>query len=812
MREDLRDTLRFLTRRPGYAVTAILTLALGLAANAAFFSLVNATLLAPLPIRDADRLANVYMSRSDGTSYGALSYADYRDLVAASDAVFDGVAGYTGFLGTVTSGGRAESVFGELVTGNFFDVLGVTPAVGRGFLPDEDRVLDADPVTVLGYGFWQRQFGGDPAVVGQSVTLNGRPYRIVGVAPRGFNGMLVRGFAADLWVPTMMMGQIRNSRPDERNERFLFVKARLANGATMAQAAAAVGTIGRTLEQDHPDTNQGRRVRLMPSTAVLINPEADRVIRPLAIVLLAAAGLLLVVVCANLAGLLLARASSRRGEIAVRLALGAGRARIVRQMLVESVLLVAGGTALALLLATWLAGLIVGFKPPLPVPLSFDVHVDGRVIAYTAALAAATALLMGLGPALRSSRTAVVPTLRGRVESSRRRRWWGLRQSLLVPQVAVSFVLLLVAALFTHSVSRAGAVDPGFDASRGAFVALNLGLSGYDEQRAAAFYDALLARADSTPGVRAAAITDRIPLDLYGSQSITLTPDVGGAAGTPVAGQMGHVGVGYFDALGIPIERGRGFTRDDLLAAAPVAILSADTARRFWPGVDPVGQRVRLGDESEPWLTVVGVTADVKVQSLGEANVPFVYRPLAAGHTALLRVVARTDDEPARAVAQLREDVAALDPRVAVFDSGTLGDVVDVMLFPFRMIAALGTALGIVAVALAGVGLYGVAAFTLAGRRRELAVRVALGATPRHVVRLVLGGGLGAVVAGLAIGLPIAYAAARFSATWLFGISPADPLAFGAAAAVLTAVGVTAGIGPARRAIRSQPLTSLGSE
>jgi putative ABC transport system permease protein len=809
MRQDLRESLRAFKRRPGYTAMAVLSLALGLGANAAFFTLVDAALLAPLPIRDADRVANVYMSRSDGTSYGALSYADYRDL-SASAPVFSGVAGYTGFLATVTDGGRAESVFGELVTGNFFQVLGVTPAVGRGFLPQEDRALDADPVAVLGYGFWQRRFGGDPAAVGQSITLNGRAYRIVGVAPRGFTGMLVRGFSADLWVPTMMMGQIRHSRPDDRHERFLFVKARLAPAATMDEAASAVDAIGRALERDHPETNRGRRLRLMRSTAVIVNPEADRVIRPAGVVLLAAAGLLLVVVCTNLAGLLLARAVSRRGEIAVRLALGAGRARIVRQMLMESTLLAGAGAAVALVLTNGLAALIVGFKPPLPVPLSFDVRVDGRVIAYTAGLAVLTAILMGLAPALRSSRTAVVPTLRGVPDPSRRRRWWGLRQSLLVPQVTVSFVLLLVAALFAHSLSRAGAVDPGFAVNRSAFVALNLGLSGYDEPRAEAFYDALTRRMASLPGLRAVAVTDRIPLDLYGSQSATLMPD-DPARGPAVDGQMGHVGPGYFEALDIAIVRGRAFSRADMQPGAAVAIVSAETARRFWPGVDPIGRRLRLGaDAGAPWLTVVGVAANVKVQSLGESPLPFVYRPL-VGHTALLRIVAGTDDDPVRTATAMRETVAAIDPGVAVFDSGTLTDVLGVMLFPFRLVAGLGAALGIVAVALAGVGLYGVAAFTLAGRQRELAVRVALGATPKHIVRLVLGSSLGALGTGLAIGVPAAYGVARIGATWLFGIAPADPLAFGTATLVLAAAAGVAAIGPARRAMRSPPSASLGA-
>jgi len=810
LHQDLRAATRLILRRPGFAAAVVATLALGIGANAAFFSIVNATLLSPPPVRDPARLVNVYMSRSNGSPYGALSYLDYRDL-AASVSGFDGVAGYSGFLGTVTSRGRAESVFGELVTGNFFQVLGVPPLVGRGFLPEEDRTPDTHPVAVLGYGFWQRRFGGDPAAVGRTVTLNGRAYTIVGVAPSSFTGMLVRGFAADLWVPTMMMGHVRSSQLDERNERWLFVKARLADGVSREQAAAAAATVASRLAGDYPTTNEGRAFRIVPSADVLITPEADRVIRPVAGALLVAAGLVLLVASVNLMGLLLARAASRRREVAVRLALGAGRVRIVRQMLVESAMLATLGGACALLLAEWLAAVLVGFKPPLPVPLSFDVHVDARVVAYTAGLTMLATLLMGLLPALRSSKPALVPALKGD-EAGLARRRWGLRQSLLVPQVAISFVLLLVAALFTRSVDRADAIDPGFDLDHGALVALNLGLSGYDEPGARAFYDDLIRRVRARPGVSAVAVTDRIPLDLYGSQSTALSRDDDDAPGASIPGQMGHVGAGYFETLGIAIQRGRAFTRADTLPGAPVVIVSAEAARRLWPGDDPIGRRLRLGGEDGPSVEVVGVAADVKVQSLGEAPLAFVYRPLASSHTGLLRVVARVDGDPARAVAWLREDVEAGSPDVAVFDSGTMSDVLGVMLFPFKMAAALASALGLFTLALTAVGLYGVAAFALAGRRRELAIRVAVGASSGDIVRLVLRDSLTAVTAGLAVGLPLAYVAARLAGTWLFGVSPADPLAFGEATFVLAAAALAAGVAPARRAIRLDPLASLRFE
>jgi len=812
LRYDLRSAWRLLTGRPGFAAAIVVTLALGIGANAAFFAVVNATLFSSPPVSDPDRLVNVYMSRSNGSPYGALSYLDYRDL---ADAVpqFAGVAGYSGFLGTVTSGGRAESVFGELVTGNFFQVLGVVPVAGRAFLPEEDRSPDTHPVAVLGYGFWQRRFGGDPAAVGRTVTLNGRAYTIVGVAPASFTGMLVRGFSADLWVPTMMMGHVRDSQLDERNERWLFVKARLADGASTEAAAAAAATLAGRLAHDYAATNEGRTFSVVPSGDVLINPEADRVIRPLAVVLLVAAGLVLLVACANLTGLLLARAASRRREVAVRLALGAGRARIARQILVESAVLAALGGAGALVLAGWLAVFLIGFKPPLPVPLSFDVHLDQAVVLYTAGLTVLAALLMGLLPALRSSRPALLPALKGDETGAVRRRRWGLRQSLLVPQVAISFVLLLVAALFAHSVGRADAVDPGFDLDRGALVALNLGLSGYDEARARAFYDELARRVEARPGVGAVAVTDRIPLDLCGSQSTTLTREGDNATEPPVAGQMGHVGAGYFDVLGIAILRGRAFTAADMQPGAPVAIVSAEAARRLWPGDDPIGRQVRLGGERGPWVEVVGVAADAKIQSLGESPLPFVYRPLGSGYTGLLRVVARVDGDPARAVGWLREDVEALSSsEVAVFDSGTMSDVLGVMLFPFRMAAALGTALGLFTLVLAAVGLYGVAAFTLAGRRRELAIRVAVGATSGDVVRLVVGDGLAAVAAGLAVGLPAAYVVARLAGAWLFGVSPADPLAFGTATVVLVAAALAAGVAPARRAVRLDPSEALRVE
>ena len=805
---SLRHAVRLIVTRPGFSVIVIVTLALGIGVNSAFFSIVNAVLLRPPAVAAPERLMNVYTTKADGSGYGALSYPDYQDVRALTP--FDGVAGYSGLMASLNDDGRSEMLFGELVTGNYFSVLGVRPQRGRFFLPEEDRTPMSHPVIVLGDGLWRRRFAADPSIIGRTIAVNGRQFTVVGIAPPEFTGSLFRGFAVDVWVPVMMMSAVRTNELANRGERWMFVKGRLARGATPEQAASALRALGDQLAARDPATNAGRALRLIPSSDVRVTAEGDGAIIPAATFMLLAVGLILLIACTNLANLMLARAAARQHEIAVRAALGASRWRIVREMVGESaVLSVAGGMA-GLLLAAWLARLLVAFKPPLPVAISFDVGIDVRVIGYTAALTGLTTILFGLVPAIHATRGDLGAAMRHRSGGmSARGRRYGLRNLLLIPQVALSVTLLVVAGLFARSVANAGAVRVGFDLERTATIALNLAPSGYDETRARTFYRELSRRALTLPGVSAVAVADRIPLDLYGSRTTSLAIEGGAADVVERAVQHARVEPTYFATLGIPVVRGRGLTTSDTAANTPVAIISVAASRRWWPGRDAIGERIYLDGEAARSVEIVGVAADAKVQTLGEAPEPLVYRPLATGYPGLVRLIVRTSGDPAALVPALRRFVSEIDPAVAVFESQTMDQHLGVMLFPFRMAAALSTALGAFALLLAAVGLYGVLAFGVAERASELALRIALGAQRAAVLRLVVADGLHVVAIGLALGLILALALSRVLASWLFGIQPTDPLVFIGMPAVLIGVAVMASIVPARRATSVDPMGVL---
>ena len=800
---DLRYALRLLKLRPGSSAAIVLTLALAIGANGTLFTLVNAALFSPLPVERADRLVNIYTTTPNGTGYGALSYPDYADLAQSGGALAD-TLGYSGLMATLTGEGGSEVVFGELVTANYFSALGVRPAIGRGFLPVEGQERGAHPVVVISDRLWKRRFNADPNIAGQTLPLNGRPYTIVGVAPEGFGGLLFRAIAVDVWAPASMMGALRTDQLDNRDERWMFVKARLIERATADQAAAQAQAVASNLASAHPTSNRGRTFRVVPTTDVVVNPDGDRGVLAASGAVMFAAGLVLVVACANLAGVMLARGLARRREIAIRLAIGARRLDVLRQLLIESALLSVVGGALGLALAGWLARALAAWRPDLPIPVSLNTAIDARVALFTAILTLASMTAFALVPALRASRLPVASTATGFAAPSgrKRRRLFGLRDAVIVPQLAIAIALIAVAGLFVRSVGRADAVSPGFDTSRTAFIALSLGMSGYDEARAKQFYDALGRMLVEQNVATAAAGTTRLPLDLYGSQSAGIVLDDGAERSV----QTGRVGAGFFSVLDVPIVRGRAFDSRDASSGDSVAIVSAAAARQFWPGADPVGRVLRIGDSA---ATVIGVVADVKVQTLGEVPQPFVYRPLASGHAGLMRLVIRTTGDPDRAVERMRQAVRVLDPAVAVFEARSMAHYVDVMLYPYRIAATVGSAFGILALALAGVGLYGVIACGVGERLRELAIRLALGARAGALVRATLEETIRAAAVGVGAGAVLAFVAGQLLAEVLFGISPLDPVTLLSTAASLVVVLGVAAASPVRRALGVDPMSLL---
>jgi predicted permease len=799
-------------KRPLFSAIVVLTLGSGIGVNSAIFSLVNAALFGSLGVHAPSELLNVYTTDSTGHGFGGNSYADYVYLRDES-RVFNGVLGYSGLMTTVTGDGSPEVLFGELVTGNYFAVSGAPIALGRGFLPEEDRTAGTHPVVVIGHRLWQRRFGGDPGVIGRRITLNGHPYTIVGVAGAAFNGLLFRGISAELWAPAMMMGQLRTDQLANRDERWMFVKGRLAPGVTLDRARAELATSGAQLATAYPASNHGRSFAALRTTDVLVNPEGDRYVIPAAALLVLAVAFVLLIACTNLANMMLARATARRREIAVRLALGASRGRLVRQLMSESALLAVLGGALGLLVAYWLTKLLVAFRPPIPIPISLDVGIDFGVAAFTGLLSIFACVVFGLVPALHAARASVTAELTGHGVGVERRGRFRLRDVFLVPQLALSLVLLVVAGLFVRSIAKAGAVQPGFDIDHTAMIALNLALDGYTEAKARSFYEELSRRLRATSGVRGVTITDRIPLDLYGNQSTTISV-VGATAGqssAPTVVQYAGADASYFDALGVRMVRGRAFTEDEARVRAPVAIVSEHTARRLWPGADPIGQHVREGAAAE-MVAIVGVAADVKVQTLGEAPPAFLYRPFDPRYARLLRLIARTSDGSGALVAALRREVAAIDPQIAVFESKTMTEHLEVMLFPYRAAAQLSSALGLFGLLLASVGLYGVVAFGVARRTREFGVRMALGARGADILRLVLGESMRLVVVSVAIGVVLAVLIAQLLSGIVFGIGTHDPLTLLGVPAVLACVTLLASYLPTRRATRVSPAIALRDE
>jgi predicted permease len=800
----LRFAARSLVARPLFSGVIILSLGLAIGANSAVFSLVDAALLRPLDVREPDRLINVYTTDSGGTGYQTSSYPDYESLRENLRGV-SGVFGHSGLMTTIT-GGTPEVVFGEIVTGNYFAVSGARVALGRAFTPEEDRIPGANPVVVISDRLWRRRFAGDSAIIGRSITLNGHPFTVIGVAAPEFGGLLFRGLNAELWAPTMMMGQLRTDQLRNRHERWMFVKARLQPNSSIEQVSQSLTTIGARLATDHPESNVGRTFVARRTTDVMVNPDGDRFILPGAVMVLLAVGLIVLIAAANIANLMFARAAHRSREIAVRLALGATRKQLLTLLLSESALLAVLGGILGLGLAALFARLIVAFQPPIPVPISFHVGVDARVVGFTLLVTALAAIFFGLLPALHATRPSLTHALSGaHADLGRRSRLLRLRGLFLVPQLTLSLVLLVIAGLFTRSVVKAGTVNAGFDIERTAMIALSLNLDGYDADRAARFYEDLTRRLESHAEIQALSIADRIPLDLYGNQSEEI--NVADRADGVRVVQTANVDADYFRTLGVALVSGRSFTSPEVRAESPVVVVSDAFARRFWPNQNAIGRTFR--DATGRSVEVIGVARDTTVQTLGEAPTSLLYHPLPQRYTRLLRVVARSSGNADRLVATLRAEVAAIDPSVAIFESATMRSHLGLMLFPYRAAAGVSALLGAFGLLLSSIGLFGVVAFSVARRTRELGIRIAIGAAPAAVVRMVVGEQLRVIALSMALGLALAFGVARALDSVVFGISWADPVTFAAVTTVLAAVVTVASVVPATRASRISPATAL---
>ena len=818
--QDIRYGLRALRKNPGFTLVAVLTLALGIGVNTSIFSVVNAILFKPLPVPESERLAAVFSTIEERSANNLiretpLAYPDYVDFRDQTD-VFEGLFAYDTDGFALEQGNENVLVVGNKVTGNYFTTLKVEAALGRVFLPEEDIEPGASPLVVLSHSSWTRRFGSDPEVIGQTIHLNGIPFTIIGVAPESFKGLL-RGFSTELWIPMSMHAMIGPQNPGRLKNRggsWLSVMGRLKPGVTLEQAQAQLETVAQRLKTEFPDTNKDRGVTIFAANDVVLLPGVDKFLYITSVVIMLLVGLILLIACANVANMLLARATERRGEMAIRLALGAGRGRIVRQLVAESLLLSSLAAVAALLVAAWSNSLLNRPDIPLPVSIQFDLglSLDWRVWGFTMTAAVLTALFFGLLPALQASRPDIVAALKdegGRTTGSKTKN--RLRNLLVIGQVSLSFILLIVAGLSVRSLVNAHTIDPGFEPKNLVVAPFAVELLGYDEARGQAFYDQLTERMRTTPGVVSVASARHLPLtfELRTTRAVAQRdsstppktwPEVGTTAISPR----------YFETMQIPLLAGRDFTMLDDSEAPPVVIINEELARRYWPGENPLGQTLVLRFKGAH--EVVGVAKTHKYRTLGESPRTYVYQSLRANYEGTQHTIVRTAGDPASFLTTVRNEARAIDPKVPTFGINTLEKTAEVVLLLPRMSAGLFGLFGILGLILSIVGIYGVISYSVSQRIHEIGIRMALGAGYREIVGLVLRQGLTLTGIGVVLGLLGAFGVTRFLSSILYGITATDLTTFIGVSGILVGVALLACYVPARRAARVDPMVALRYE
>ena len=814
--QDVRYGLRMLRKSPGFTAIAILTLALGIGANTAIFSLADAFLFRPLAVKDADRLTVVAMQAREDGNLDQLSYPDFLDYKQQS-TVFTEMTGFVLDLAGIGAKGHAERVILSYVPSNYFTMLGLHPAAGRLIAPGEGDAPGSGPVVVLGYSYWQRRFGGDASVVGRSVNLDGQAVTVIGVMQKDYLGAFAV-IEMDAYAPIGMIsaGSNRPTFFTSRDNRSVRVLATLKPGVTPKQAEASLSVIAQRLAQQYPQTNQGKTPRVVPERLARPEPSVADSITLVAAVFLLLVGLVLLVACVNVANLLLARAAAREKEIAIRAAMGAGRLRLIRQLLTESLLLAFGGGVGGAILGLWVCHALEGLRPLGDFPIRFGNTFDWRVFTYVAAVALAAGIFAGLAPAMRVRKTNLNTTLRegGRGMIGDSARHW-LRNSLVTAQVAGSLVVLVAAGLFARSLGNAKSIDLGFDAHNLLNVGINPGMQGYDQPRAEALLRELLRRARALPGVESASLAYSIPLNYYGDgASIFVEGQTKAPNGrTPGAG-MNSVSAEYFTTMRMRILEGRSFTDSDTASSLPVAIVNQEMAKRLWPGQDALGRRFSFKEATGPKVTVVGVVKNVLYSGITDPAGPFFYLPETQNYKDVHVLQLRTSVSPENLIPVVEAQVRELDPNLPLFDvmsmekslTGANG------FFLFNMGAAFAGALGGLGLLLAVVGVYGVVSYTASRRTHEIGVRMALGAHPLSILGLVLRQAVYLVGTGVGFGLLAALGITRLIASLLVNVKSYDPFTFLSVAGLLVAVALGACYLPAYRATRVDPSIALRYE
>ena len=807
--QDVRYAVRMLRKSPGFTLVAILTLAFGIGINTAIFSFFDALVLRPLPVKDPGRIVNAYRTVQNESRYGTFSYLEYvyyRDQTSA----FSGLAASGGARMTLSGkDGAGETVHALLVSGNYFSLLGEDAALGRTFRPEEDQTPGSHPVVVLSYEFWRRRFGGNPNLPGKTITLNLIPYTVVGITHKGFGGMLPD--SPDLWVPAKMQG---NALPGDdfltnRNAAWLRVVGRLKSGIRRDQAQAELTVLARQFARGKDDERQKVSITLTPGS--FLTPGELGEVLPVAILLIGAVSLILLIACANIANLLLARGAARQKEIGIRQALGASRGRVVRQLLTENLLLALAGGAAGVLFSIWPTALLVPMiHPPGERSFQLNLNLDVEVLGYTTLLSLLTGIACGLLPALRASKHSIVTTLKGESSALGHRVSRSmLRSALVVSQVAASLLLLVAAGLLVRAMQKAQTVNLGFDLKNVLVVSADLHLHGYDARRSAAFERQLMERLESLPGVKSVGLAELVPLGSSFSATNFAPEGHEILPGVPKSYvSFNTISPGYFQTLGVPIVRGRDFTPHDIAQDQHVAVINESLARRFWPGEDPIGKKFQGGK----W-EVIGVAKDARGVYLWSAEEPCLYYPHLPETESPqdMKFLVRTEGTPAALMRVLPETVRSIDRGMPV-SVQRLEDNLAQWLWPSQMGALLSGALGLLALSLTSIGLYGVMAYAVTQRTHEIGIRVALGARRTDVLTLVLSQGMRLAGLGVAIGLPLSVAGARLLAKFLYGLSSMDGFTFAAVVLLLGVIALLACYIPTRRALRVDPMTALRNE
>jgi predicted permease len=816
--QDIRYALRALRKSPELATIVAITIAIGVGANTAMFSFVNGFLIRPLPVPSPGQLVALAIQEKN-TPLGALGFSypefvAFRQQATASCEVF-GQALARGSLG-LTADGRTDRVSMTAVTRNYFSGLGVKPVLGRLILPGEGEAPGEQPVMVLGYSFWQKRFGGDPSVIGKQVRIDGKPVEIIGVVPKEFHGSFSI-FEMDGYLPlsTLFPSGSGMSFWSDRNTRLILAMGRLKSGVSLAKAQSLFDVISQRQAEQYPASDKGFSVRVLPERLSRPIPYANNSFLLISALFLVLSAIILLLACTNVVNILMAKASSRMRELAIRTALGGSRARLVRQMLTETMLLASLGGVLGLLVGMW-ASRLSGSIHPSGLPLQLNFGFDWPVFAYALGLVLFTGIFLGLTPALNATRTDVNVVLhqgnRSDVGGSGRHR---IRRDLMVLQVAGSLTLLIVAGLFVRSLQNAEHMNLGFNQDQVLNITLDPKGNDYTEAQTREFYRELESRIKAMPGVQSASLASSVPISTFPSgqriyvENRPLLPD------HPVPKILfNRIDSGYFKTMSIPVLLGRGFLDSDNEAAPLVAVINQTMANRLWPGEEPIGRRFSITSESGPFLEVVGVARDSKYQSIAEDSQPYFYVHLEQNYTSFRVLQVRSSVAPALLTGQMQREIRELNPAITVVDIRTMEESLQgaTGFFIFRLGASLAAFIGTMGMILAIIGVYGMVSYTAVQRTQEIGIRIALGANPLQIVNLVVGQGMRIVFIGISAGLVGAWALTRMMTHLLVGVSPNDPVVYVGVSILLSLVALVASYIPARRATKVDPVVALRYE